>query len=109
MRRTLQPNEREDITDQFGYNPSKIYTNTGQRFRNAISDYRGPTFPPPVVEGQFAVFACCRRLQSFPFLTVTVQAVCINGELRWALLHSKEQPQLGVDLFPNHRNTLSVK
>jgi hypothetical protein len=109
MRRILQPNEREDRTGSPGYNPSKIYTQSGQRFRNALSDYRGPTFPPPVVEGQWAVFGCCRRLQSFPFLTVTVQAVCINGVLRWALLHSKETQQLGVDLFPNHRNTLSVK
>lgn len=95
MKRILQPNERHpEVINEVHFN--------GQRLRNAISDQRGATFPAPVMEGQTAVFACCRRLQSEPFLQVQVQAVLLGGKLQWALLQSYERAR-GVDnLFPNH-------
>jgi hypothetical protein len=102
MRRTLQPNERDPEC------PNQIRLN-GQRLRNAISDRKGPTFPPPVVEGQWAKFACCRRLQSTPFLTVVCEAVRVNGQLCWGFLEVHTRDKIPVDLGLSPADTLNLK
>lgn len=101
-RRLLQPNERDpEIAAELFGTPYKALQ------PKAIEDPKGPTFPPPLVEGQIARFACYRRLQSAPYLEAVTEAVRVNGQLVWALLELETRNKIPVDLFPNHRDTLS--
>ena len=100
-RRLLQPNERAPELHEELYG-----TSYKALLPQAIDDQCGPTFPPPLAEGQVARFACYRRLQSEPFLELVCEAVRVNGKLTWALGDLKTRDRIVVDLFPGHRNTL---
>lgn len=102
-RRLLAPNERDPALwgELYG-------TRCKALLQKAAEDTKGPTFPPPLVEGEIGVFALYRRLQSAPFLQLRVQAICVNGRLQWALGHLETRERISVDLFPGHGNTLSL-
>lgn len=106
-RQLLGADERTDGSE-LGCSISYFFRD--QPLGSAMQNLEGPTFAPPVMEGQYCAFMLRRRGQSEPRLTVKCEAVRVNGQLQWAFLEIWcREERNSVDLFPNHRNTLNLK
>lgn len=66
-------------------------------------------FPPPLIEGQRSTVILRKRLQSEPYFRAKLEAVSVNGRLRWAVLERFLRAEKPIDnLFPGHK-TLTLK